>query len=166
MTKKFYRICTLSNGIHYYLYFFVFCIIELSQLGARSMVFKNILLLSALRKRFHTVIWCTYMCVHLYNWKKSFTKRYWLFLHIKHLLISYSIDGLWAIDGYICISKLPAKHTQWECGEPQPRKMPHRVVELLQTSLHWRCTLLLPGANLIFTLCGWHSLSLEACLVS
>ena len=91
VTKEFYRICTLSNVIHYYLYFIVFCIIELSQLGARSTVFKNILLLSALRKRFHTVIWCTYMCVHLYNWKKSFTERYWLSLHIKRLLISYSI---------------------------------------------------------------------------
>ena len=38
----FYRTNTLSNIIHYYLSaFFVLCIIELSQVGARSMVFKK-----------------------------------------------------------------------------------------------------------------------------
>lgn len=87
------------------------------------------------------------------------------------------MDGFWVISGYICIPKPPANqavvlHTL--IGEPQLRKMSSREVELLQTSLYWHCTWLLPGADLLYTLssippifvkcecllCEWHSLCL------
>lgn len=66
--KKFYKIRTLSNIIHSIIFNpFVFYIIELSQVGARSMVFKNILLPSVVRNTFYTVTECTHMCMYLHN---------------------------------------------------------------------------------------------------